>query len=120
MGGEHFRTAHRRTKPANSGTPAATALPSHLHAKRSAYARLFQGFSGMNRLRKRPAYAGALRLLDVGETKGSIFPPEPPLLLHCADASTVPTTKAMGSLTRKICPAARKHQIAAHPCQSLK
>jgi hypothetical protein len=34
----------------------------------------------MNRLRKRPAYAGALRLLDVGETKESIFPPEPPLL----------------------------------------
>ena len=85
---------------------AARALPSDLHAKRSAHARLFPGFPGMNRLRKRPADAGALRLLDVGETKESIFPPEPPLLLHGADASMVPTTKAMGSLTRSICPAA--------------
>ena len=34
----------------------------------------------MNRLRKRPAYAGILRLLDVGETEAWIFPPEPPLL----------------------------------------
>ena len=66
MGGKHLRTAHRQTKPANSGTPAATPLPSDRHAKRSAHARLFRGFPGMNRLRKRPAYAGALRLLDVG------------------------------------------------------
>ena len=27
----------------------------------------------MNRLGKHPAYAGALRLLDVGQTRGSIF-----------------------------------------------
>lgn len=116
MGRSHLRTAHKRTKPPDSGTPAATALPSDLHAQRSPYARLCQGFPGMNRLRKRPAYAGALRLLDVGETRGSIFPPEPPLLLHGADASMVPTTKAMRSLTRRIRPAARKHQIAAHTC----
>jgi len=56
----------RQTKPADSRTPAATALPCDLHAQRSAYARLFRGFPGMNRLRKRPAYAGALKLLDVG------------------------------------------------------
>jgi hypothetical protein len=53
----------------------------------AANARLCRGFPGMNRLRKRPADAGALRLLDVGLTKGSIFPPEPPLLLPCADAT---------------------------------
>jgi hypothetical protein len=73
MGPSHLRTAPRRTKPATSRTPAA--LPSDLHAKRSAWARLFPGFPGLNRLWKRPAYAGALRLLDVGEKKGSIFPP---------------------------------------------
>ncbi len=66
MGGSHLRTAHRRTKPTDSRTPAARALPCDLHAKRSAYARLFQGLPGMNRLRKRPADAGALRLLDMG------------------------------------------------------
>ena len=86
VGRRHSRTAHSRRKPANSRTPAATALPCHLPAKRSAYARLCRGFPGMNRLRKRPAYAGALRLLDVGQTRAWIFPPEPPLFLPCADA----------------------------------
>jgi hypothetical protein len=66
MGGTHCRTAPRRTKPATSRTPAVTALPCDLDAQRSADARLFPGFPGMNRLRKRLAYAGALRLLDVG------------------------------------------------------
>jgi hypothetical protein len=42
---------------------------------------------GMNRLRKRPAYAGVVRLLDVGWTRAWIFPPEPPLLPSCADAT---------------------------------
>ena len=66
MSGNHLRTAHLRTKPANSRTPAATARPYGFPTQRSAHARLFPGFPGMNRLRKRPADAGALRLLDMG------------------------------------------------------
>ena len=66
MGGHHVRTAHKRRKPDNSRTPAATARPGDLPAQRSAYARLCRRFPGMNRLRKRPADAGVLRLLDVG------------------------------------------------------
>jgi hypothetical protein len=65
-GGNHLRTAHRRTKPTNSRTPAATALPCDLPAQPSASARPCQGFSGINRLRKRPAPPGVLRLLNVG------------------------------------------------------
>jgi hypothetical protein len=82
MGGKHFPTAHKRTKPADSRTPVATALPCDPHAQRSAYARYFQGFPGMNRLRKGPAYAGVRRLLYVGWTREPTFPPEPPLPLH--------------------------------------
>jgi hypothetical protein len=66
MGGKHFQTAHKWPKPTDSRTPAATARPYGFPAQRSAHARLFQGFPGMNRLRKRPADAGALRLLDMG------------------------------------------------------
>jgi hypothetical protein len=53
----------------------------------AAYARLCRRFPGMNRLRKRPAYAGALRRLDMGWKNRSIFPPEPPLPLHCTQDS---------------------------------
>jgi hypothetical protein len=87
MGGKHVRTAHRRTRPTDSRTPAATGPPCEPDAKPSAHARLFWGFPGVNRLRKRPAYAGVLRFVDLGSAKGSIFPPEPPLLLPCADAT---------------------------------
>jgi hypothetical protein len=80
MGGNLCRTAHKRMKPTDSKTPAATALPCDVPAQRSADARLGQGFPGMNRLRKRPADAGVVRLRDMGWTRAWIFPPEPPLL----------------------------------------
>jgi hypothetical protein len=66
MGGNHFATAHKRTKPPDSRMPAATARPWDLPAQRSTYARFLRGFPGMNRLWKRPEYAGVRRLLDVG------------------------------------------------------
>jgi hypothetical protein len=80
MGGNLFRTAHKRMKPTDCRTPAATAPPFHVPAQRSAYARLFQRCPGMNRLRKCPAYAGVLRLRDAGWTRAGTFPPEPPLV----------------------------------------
>jgi hypothetical protein len=50
----------------------------------------------MNRLRKRPVYAGVLRLLDLGETRASIFPPEPPLFFsgETGDAPALYRTSA--------------------------
>jgi hypothetical protein len=66
MGGNLFRTAHKRMKPADPRTPAATAPPLNAPRSGATYARLLPRFPGMNRLWKRPAYAGVRRLLDVG------------------------------------------------------
>jgi hypothetical protein len=52
----------------------------------------------MNRLRKRPADAGALRLLDVGETKGSTFSLN--RLFLFSDSPVARTTRDMLCRTR--------------------
>jgi hypothetical protein len=60
MGGKHVRTAHRRTQPVDSRTPAVTAPPYDRHAKRWRPCPAPPGISGhepppeMPRLRRRP------------------------------------------------------------------
>jgi hypothetical protein len=53
-----------------------------------AHVRLCPGFPGMNRLRKRPAHAGALRLLDEKD-RGQV------LIVHCPSAQSASTTRTL-------------------------
>jgi hypothetical protein len=96
MGGDHFQTAHRRTKPANSRMPAATAPSCDLPAQRSAYARslLLSGHEPppeMPRIRRRPQTPGH------GREKRIDIPPPEPLLLHGADATRLAEAEHLGA-----------------------
>ena len=73
----------------------------------------------MNRLRKRPAYAGALRLLDVGETRGSIFAPEPPLLFPCEEAARLAEEERRRACPppRSAMPIVNNEDVAAGPAK---
>jgi hypothetical protein len=78
ISGRSQLTPERRWRRLRLATPTRSA---------AAYARLRQGFPGMSRLGKGPAYAGVSRLLDTRWTNAWRFPPEPPLPLHCTQDS---------------------------------